>query len=1324
MIRTISRTSNLTIGRVSAALMATASTLAFATPALANDVLFSTHDVSFESGARMTQVSGLTQLRFDNGATVSFVDTAEYRINEDGTLDLYAGSVTVSGGDGPTLVRMPEGVQGQVLGKMSAARFSVGGDGKSTGHVLTGSAQVGRIGKFRRFSEGEMFEVGNGGEARQVLANDAQVTPGSSGDQNGGVFAMGGDAGPVAAAQNGIPVALGDALAAVGASGDIAAAARRVEAAAANPSIETFPVGDLRLLVALAGNIGTVYGGRPFDGAQADIIRTYLQFLANGGAGQNFLSAYSGFLVQYLDLIRSGAAPSGFELASLDQINSFIAFTDRTAGFGTFSSQDRALVDAYLAFIREGGNADAFSGTFTDLTAAYFAFIRSGGNPSDFTDATQSTLDAYIAFLQNSGLVNQLSAADRALIAAYLENGGLAFAGEYRAALDAYFAYLSAGNLPSDYTALDQATILAYLATLEGTGLLDSVLGDNADFYASYLAFLQGGGQVDAFAGLNANIFASYANALNLYYDFLVNGGVPSSYDALTQEQIAAFIAALENAGATDRFLTDLADFYTAYFAFLSDGGNPDAFSGLPVPPDFPAFAAALNAYAVFLQGGGLPADYTAEQLATLQNYLEAIESSGELATLLGSNADLLNSYFTYLAGGGTPNGFTGLPIYVEYVAALNAYYAFLLDGGTPSDYVALDLAILEAYLDALDAAGGLAAFANLNAFFIDYYEFVRGGGQPDQFAGLPGGTGGGGNGPVTGSPTEFTATANLTGYVVSPSLRGRLSNLSGSVDNAGAFSGSSLRPGTATSREIGGDAKGIVGRYSGGTFSFDDGQSFIDIPLNSGVHYAVMAPIVGDLPTSGTIDYSILAATNPTYSDGSTVPGSLAANLTIGFGSALTFGIDGTITMPDATYNFTTPGRASGNLVAPQVGSADFLVLRPALTGVGTACGSQQDCFLNMFGGFGGSDPQNRVGFSYETVDRFNLGGTSVQGAVLFGEQGTDGSGGSSGGGAPTEFNFQPNQIVAYAFEDTGLDVREIAEAAFDAGGRPIAYVATRNDFTQEHERPTIGSASIAEGGAIGTTIGWGRWTNGTTGGRFFANEDGFTFGPNQGLHIVAGDVPTNLPSSGTVDYTLAGATAPTVADGSIAPGSFSGTLSVAFGSTPTASFDFAVAIGNADYSFGAQDRPIETSGDFAYSFGANMMAVSGTGSVCPTGSCTANMRGFLAGEGASAVGVSYNFVEAGNDALRVSGAAAFSSQASASSSQLAALVTHKPGVPIMRDASSEWSRWSGPRNDLAIGAEGLAPTADGTMQSRIPTSAAEATEMLGGLVTFGGGK
>ncbi|MFW5858035.1 MAG: hypothetical protein ACOCX4_09165, partial [Planctomycetota bacterium] len=268
---------------------------------------------------------------------------------------------------------------------------------------------------------------------------------------------------------------------------------------------------------------------------------------------------------------------------------------------------------------------------------------------------------------------------------------------------------------------------------------IEAVLGERAGFFADYLAFLRAGGPVDGFAGLPANIFSGYAADLAAFYAFLEGGGVPSSYALLDPATLREYVAALEAAGASGRFLGDLAGFWRDYAAFLAGGGNPDTFAQLPVPPDFPAFAAALNAYATFLAGGGLPSDYDAAALADLAAFLEAVASAGRLEELLGANADLLSAYFAFLEGGGSVDGFAGLPLYADYVAALNAYFGFLAGGGLPGDYTVLDQATIEAYLAALASAqGGLAGFAGLEDFFADYFAFIAGGGDPDRFAGLP----------------------------------------------------------------------------------------------------------------------------------------------------------------------------------------------------------------------------------------------------------------------------------------------------------------------------------------------------------------------------------------------------------------------------------------------------------------------------------------------------------------------------------------------------------------------------------------------------------
>ena len=99
---------------------------------------------------------------------------------------------------------------------------------------------------------------------------------------------------------------------------------------------------------------------------------------------------------------------------------------------------------------------------------------------------------------------------------------------------------------------------------------------------------------------------------------------------------------------------------------------------------------------------------------------------------------------------------------------------------------------------------------------------------------------------------------------------------------------------------------------------------------------------------------------------------------------------------------------------------------------------------------------------------------------------------------------------------------MRPMADVIYTAGGAPIAYTVTANDFTRENERPTIGTATAQDAGSVGSTIGWARWAGGTTGGSFFSDTDGMPLGANEGFHIVAGD-PANLKLTWPGDFALA---------------------------------------------------------------------------------------------------------------------------------------------------------------------------------------------------------
>ena len=1432
-------------------LLVGASALALAAPLSANELLFTTSDARPETGQRIDQRAGLTQVALTGGGTVSIVDAAEYRLNADGSVDLYEGTITVASGAGrEVVVRMPEGLEGRVAGAGAAGNFTAREGGEASGHALSGAVQIGRAGALERFAAGEMWRARGAGDVRRVIANAAQVQPTLASDQPA-VIAIGDEAGPVAAARNGIPVSFGDQLAGAGASGDIVLAARRIEAAVGNPSLDVFPSGDLALLVAAAARLEGSFGGTPFPAAQADIITAYLRFLAGGGAGSEFVSAYSRFVVNYLDLIRAGGLPSGFAATRPADIDAYLGYIRRTGAITTLAARDRVLADAYLSFLASGGNRDGFAGSFTNLTTAYFAFVRGGGDPAAFAGASQAALAQTIAFLRDSGLVAQLATPDRALVEAFLANGGLAFASQYRAALGDYFAFLASGRRPSEYTALDQATVRAYLETLANTGLLASVLGERAGFYADYLAFLRSGGAVDGFAGLPANIFAGYASQLDGYFaflasgrrpseftgtdiatlnawiaqlqaagalerflgqrsqffaeyaafvagggnvdafaglpvniftgyardlraffDFLAAGGVPSAYTLLTPETVRAYLAALEAAGATASFLGDLGSFYRDYAAFLASGGNPDLFAGLPVAPDFAALASALNAYAAFLQGGGLPSGYTAQDLASLRIFLDALARSGCQAELLGANADLLTRYFAFVAGGGAVDGFAGLPVYADYVAALNAYFAFLQGGGLPSAYTALDAATIQAYLAALARAeGGLTGFAALNRFFVDYFAFVAGGGNPDRFAGLPGNSTPPDTGtpvtPVPGTPTMLAgytggfdpASANIniiiagnnasgafvgseTGFTASPFLL----NADGGLQSYTRQGGGQVRNrGNTTVRDIFGNANAVIGRWTNGTISIPNTFTFND---NQGLHYMLTRPAPANILNTlrGRVDYYLIAATSPTIGNGSLAPGRFEAGMAIALGGEYRLAMEGSITMPRAGTPYVFSFATAGGLADPSrsqtiLGANTSSFVFASIPGTDNAgnCGSNPElCVFNMRGAFAGD--LDTIGITYEAAvgTRANW----IVGAAIFAAGpnrtfGTGGNGAGTGGTTPPP----PAPIAANGVVPTDTAGRYLAYIS--ASGTQLGTVGsvtiTDGKYVSNSEQSgsiklnyLANASTVTETGGDQGVIGWQRDENVLAEYRNRNNQNAVAQQRvNQSWHTIWGSPVTNLPTTGLVNFSLIGATKATQTNGEGGFGTFAGSLAVNF-ATMRVGIDATVDFGGTRYAFATNGGVGNPTLGLDNLFGGRRfdatLATTANGSVLTGGTA---VQGFLAGNGASHAGMTYAIrAAAGNE---IQGAAAFASPRPAVAS---ASFAAPPTAALV--GGIDMSRWGGPASAAPQGSAVTPQAGDGfallppTMEAAEAPAAATALSreaairqadiMLGGLVTFPG--
>jgi hypothetical protein len=160
------------------------------------------------------------------------------------------------------------------------------------------------------------------------------------------------------------------------------------------------------------------------------------------------------------------------------------------------------------------------------------------------------------------------------------------------------------------------------------------------------------------------------------------------------------------------------------------------------------------------------------------------------------------------------------------------------------------------------------------------------------------------------------------------------------------------------------------IGRLTGGTqtitqmstliangMTFNSPSTTTTFPLSAAqsTNYAIGVP-ASLLPSAGTFNFSLLAATAPTFTDGSGLPGKFTGSLNIMFGfnpaqlslsqagfsgnvSGFLVALDGTVTMPnDASYRLTTLGGLSNlgaQLAAIQSGaSTGFIVSSIAQTG------------------------------------------------------------------------------------------------------------------------------------------------------------------------------------------------------------------------------------------------------------------------------------------------------------------------------------------------------------------------------------------------------
>jgi hypothetical protein len=179
------------------------------------------------------------------------------------------------------------------------------------------------------------------------------------------------------------------------------------------------------------------------------------------------------------------------------------------------------------------------------------------------------------------------------------------------------------------------------------------------------------------------------------------------------------------------------------------------------------------------------------------------------------------------------------------------------------------------------------------------------------------------------------------------------------------------------------------------------------------------------------------------------------------------------------------------------------------------------------------------------------------------------------------------------------------------------------------------LDNGSHADFGTDGI-LAWGRWIGDVTVGC-----DGTctpTYNANQGLHYVVGLPTATMPTSGIATYSLLGFTKPTYVDGSAAPGTFSGALTVDFGTRGGVGMALNVGIDGKSYALAG------TATILGSTFSGSPSVIGSVGT-CGGSGCFASVQGFFAGATAERAGLGYHIDDSGTN-KNIIGAAAFAKQ------------------------------------------------------------------------------
>lgn len=489
-----------------------------------------------------------------------------------------------------------------------------------------------------------------------------------------------------------------------------------------------------------------------------------------------------------------------------------------------------------------------------------------------------------------------------------------------------------------------------------------------------------------------------------------------------------------------------------------------------------------------------------------------------------------------------------------------------------------------------------------------------------------------------------FTREANITHDVVLDE-DGVLIGFRSASNGVGTYA---LNDGVIA--DLAGTAYMQIGRWNGGDIQ-KNGSTYFSVAGWQGATYLIGIPTSNsNLPTSGIATYSLMAATAPIFASGVFAPGTLSGSAAVlfgaGAGNSWKLGLDAEVTMEETSgtvvYDISTAGGIVDPSQSPISGSIAFYDITSP---VGSSICISATCHVDIRGAILAGPDGRDAGINYAI---YNNSSDAIMGSAIFQVIGNPDllrqdigmTGFVQSPGTLALANsyglqaFSDNARVMYTDSTGGIEQVSVS-------GNSNVYAA--------------GSTEIVDKGTSGS-LTWSRWTNGATGGAYFGGP-GPVFTANQAAHVIVGTATPTMPTSGTAQYALAGYTAPTIADGSTAAGTFSGTLGVAFGAssaTARVGYDFDVVIGGHTYEVATTGGSATPSTSEVALYGATFgsayghpaaLTISTGGPACTGGTCKADVSGFIAGANASHAAIAYTISSSGspNIANAVQGTAAF---------------------------------------------------------------------------------